>query len=516
MKAIIYSIASKPLNLLKMPKLKVKFKKIWRKDFLVLFVAFWLYQLIGANLALASEPQLEYPTLRLPGIFIDLTNLIRNNQVTLDIIARYIYYFLVMIAGIVAFISLAAGGIRVATGAALQDIQSAKEQMRMAFVGLLIILFSWLILVTIDPRLVVIPEFEPIASQPPPPPKIEPIFNDGIIFETNHPKFPKIAIPFGKIRVEDTARFQVGQTYLNLSGQKAGGFDCAFFGRNCPYRIEYLTIVNPMIEEGLLAPIPKYVYGVACFQDPGFRGVVRIFVDPNPLDGLAHRTLFTLDPSFQFPTGFIPSPACRSILVFRTPSTEYYQKWENVLADSRDKIVFYELPYPDREKIHPGLGKRVIVGECYLIGGPLADQENEENCKRHESILFGSVFGLGFDPSGNRGRVDLYLKTTIRDPDTGREIKSWWPSSMEIKPEGKYLVFLFNDAEYFCNDECRDEHWDMGLAYWFTSGVDNFEDTNDKRLYWLRQPINPRLGSVLSEVRPLPQKAIIFRVAEVF
>ncbi len=477
-----------------------------KKEFLILLI---LSILFLAEFSLAYEPQLEYPILRVPGLGdFDLTRRIREGTLTLDQLARYIYYFMVIVSGVIAFLVLISGGIKVLTSYTLEGTKLGKEQIKIAVIGLLIILFSWLILVTLDPKLVVLPEFKPSASPLSKEigvPKKE--LEDGIIFYTNHPEVPRIEVPYGRIRVEDTARFPVGLTWLDLNGRDDQGqinlinFMC--YVRRCPgHQVTNIEIRDPKVQReigGAIATYNPYRYGVACFEFPKFRGRLRIFFH-NPSDP---------QPLFHIIATPNPIP-CGSILVFKIPGG-----YPDHLKFVDDKIIFYELPYPDREKIHPGLGKRVIVGDCIKLDG-LSGIFNEENCSRHyPTSLVSARWGLGWDGPEFVNimlREELGdLETEIKDPDTDKVLRTWRPRSMEIKPEGKYLVFLFqktSEPPYFYFGFMP--HWTRGYAYWFTSGVDDFNDPKDERLYWIRTPNNE------NKIITQPGSAIIIEVQEIF
>lgn len=135
----------------------------------ILFFALLLTFLLGANFVFALE--INYPPV--PGA--DTPQVIlekaRSGKIpSEEIISYYVQYFVNLIiwaAGIIAFGALVIGGIRylISTGKP-ESIVGAREQISGAFLGLLILLSSWLILKTLSPQFVIseIPKLEPIAE----------------------------------------------------------------------------------------------------------------------------------------------------------------------------------------------------------------------------------------------------------------------------------------------------------------------------------------------------------------
>ncbi len=130
------------------------------------------------NQALAQERQLE---IAYPEIFGVAPR-------TIDFgIAQYLAYifnFVIIIVGLVAFAALIYGGIRYLTSAGKpNELKKAQEQVKSAVFGIILLLFSYLILTTINPKLVVfdLPLLKPAPSievtQPtvPPPLSADPL-----------------------------------------------------------------------------------------------------------------------------------------------------------------------------------------------------------------------------------------------------------------------------------------------------------------------------------------------------
>ena len=72
----------------------------------------------------------------------------------LSLIVAWFYYFIVGIAGLAAFVMLVWGGFQYLTSAGNPTaISDAKDKIKSALLGLLLILTSWLILQVINPDL---------------------------------------------------------------------------------------------------------------------------------------------------------------------------------------------------------------------------------------------------------------------------------------------------------------------------------------------------------------------------
>jgi hypothetical protein len=83
---------------------------------------------------------------------------------------KYIFNFNIAIIGLIGLGALIVGGIRYLTSAGnLEKIKNAKKQIKSALLGILILLFSYLILTTINPQLVIFqePTVKPTPAAPP-------------------------------------------------------------------------------------------------------------------------------------------------------------------------------------------------------------------------------------------------------------------------------------------------------------------------------------------------------------
>ena len=85
----------------------------------------------------------------------------QNFSLTLNMplneIVAWFYYFIIGVAGLAAFVMLVTGGVKYLTSAGNPSaIGDAKDRIKSALLGLLIILMSWLILQVINPDLIIL------------------------------------------------------------------------------------------------------------------------------------------------------------------------------------------------------------------------------------------------------------------------------------------------------------------------------------------------------------------------
>ena len=103
-------------------------------------------------MAQGRELEIDYPILDIPDIETPTTT-----KTFLPAYIEYIFTWAIIIAGLLAFFALVYGGILYLTSAGNPSKMSdAKEQVIAGFLGLIILLSSYLILKTIDPQLVIL------------------------------------------------------------------------------------------------------------------------------------------------------------------------------------------------------------------------------------------------------------------------------------------------------------------------------------------------------------------------
>lgn len=153
--------------------------KIIKKNLLIVaIVLFLLLPSISLTVAAPIHLNLDYP--RIGGF--DL-----NSDQDLNQVVAWLYYFVITIAGMAVFAMLVWGGFTwvTSTGDA-SKITNAKERIYSAFLGLILILASFIIMQTINPELVILklPEispcapgcdFEPMGPCPPAKPVMTPV-----------------------------------------------------------------------------------------------------------------------------------------------------------------------------------------------------------------------------------------------------------------------------------------------------------------------------------------------------
>ncbi len=119
---------------------------------------FLLSSVFIAGFCLAAERglEIEYPSL--PGVETPTTV-----KTALPDFIRYFFTFSIIIAGVLAFGAIVLGGIRYLTSAgAAAAMSDAKDQITSGFLGVIILLSSFLILNTINPQLI-LPEKPPLT-----------------------------------------------------------------------------------------------------------------------------------------------------------------------------------------------------------------------------------------------------------------------------------------------------------------------------------------------------------------
>jgi len=121
-----------------------------KKLSLFFLISIFLFGTLAFVLAEERELEVQYPTV--PGAITPTT--VEGTQ--LPDYVKYIFNFAIIIAGAVAFGVITWGGIRWLTSAGdPSKLKDAKDQIFAAFLGLIILLSSYLILTTINPQLVI-------------------------------------------------------------------------------------------------------------------------------------------------------------------------------------------------------------------------------------------------------------------------------------------------------------------------------------------------------------------------
>src|SRR3989344_4242659 len=126
--------------------------------FFIIFAVVFSFNIAPAQAA-DSELELDYPEI--------LGQKPETIATSLPSYIKYIYDFAIAFAGLITLGSLIWGGFIyfTSTGDPMK-IKTAKEQMTAAFTGLLILLSSYLILATINPNLLSLPDLSLIVYEP--------------------------------------------------------------------------------------------------------------------------------------------------------------------------------------------------------------------------------------------------------------------------------------------------------------------------------------------------------------
>ena len=120
--------------------------KAIKLNFLIIALFFFLSLPIVSSAMPPINLNLDYP---------DIGGFNLNNDQDLNEVVAYIYYFVITISGLAVFAMLVWGGFTWMTSTGdPSKIADAKERIYSAFLGLLIILSSFIIMITINPDLV--------------------------------------------------------------------------------------------------------------------------------------------------------------------------------------------------------------------------------------------------------------------------------------------------------------------------------------------------------------------------
>lgn len=132
------------------------------KNFVIFSLALFLC-LILANGFVFAQKQLEVDYPEIQGSKPETT------AVPIPEYVKYIFNFAIAICGLIGFGVLIFGGVRYLTSAGNSEkLKEAKKQVKSALLGILILLFSYLILITINPQLTIFQfKIEPTPPSPP-------------------------------------------------------------------------------------------------------------------------------------------------------------------------------------------------------------------------------------------------------------------------------------------------------------------------------------------------------------
>ena len=452
--------------------------------------------------------QQDYPQI----VGVDLTP-----DTTLHQLATYIYYFFVIIGGVVAFWGLITGGFQWLTSEGdSQRLSEAKKQVLASFLGLLLLLSSWVILHTLDPSLVTFHAFAPSIQEETIPVELPAMgvtqLSDGIVIYTSHPYFR--AIPFPEailLQVEETTNFPKGGGTINLGGPVNEPAN----NRYCPTEVEFLNPtlydeiscqrdpntgniildfdnpprcclrdrqgnpnrnfccqVDPHTGEKILGTCPtRYYYGVICFSEKNGEGLARVITSYRN----SRHTLLGL---FR-DQGLPGRGCCQSLYAFKQPAVSIYSQG--------DQILFYENYFPIKKDLETG---QVIGGACIKI-----DKDNApEDC----ALPVIDILDQDYEAQEGIFRIENLCGQT--QDDNGNVIRNWYPLSMKVKADRdkKYLIVLFQGGG---GGNCpRNGRPFTGNAYMVHWDVQDFSDSKDDRLWWAREglePFEPRSAQIL-------------------
>ncbi len=185
----------------------------------------------------------------------------------------YLFYFLVIAAGVITFVSLLRGGTMWMTSAGNPGkLREARDQLLSAIVGFVIVVSAYILLQTIDPGLV---ELEQVEVKP----AID-MESPGVYISTAD-NFPSKDDEDYKDRMREEVRI------LRESDRNLGALSD---------KIRAIRIVNGYMKtpEGMAEDYyARYFYGVVLHEDAGFKGKCAYFVNQTGLSN--SEEAFTMD-----------------------------------------------------------------------------------------------------------------------------------------------------------------------------------------------------------------------------
>ncbi len=488
-------------------------------------------------------PQLDYPAVR----GLDLDQLMREGQITLDTIARYVYYFFITIGGIVALTGLVLAGIKwLLYSGSPSGISEAKQSFLAVFLGMIILFGSWVILNTLDPHLKNLPLLGTKAKVPTPPER-GPLPGESHIRIYVEPsantRLPRSLIEDGIALTEESfpilnlKKLKIGNKVYDLSGgNNSDGkiVGVRFFLKSKGSGIDWVAPKGPTIGGGvaLLPQIPEFHYGVVCFEEPQNRGRFTLVFSMESLE-YNPQTGFLESPSTPIPLVIYnnrisdnPESPCQSLGLIKVPTGG---EVVGLPLDS-ENITFYEFPLPEAVILTTSAGGlKELKGGCIEIGERL-DLDCETGVSVMPIIAASMGWKASFAPPICR---NLKGKTKI-DPD--KDIfREWYPMAMELYAENKnkYLVILLPDISENPWDPAspngfyiRREGFYGGPAYFITGvrTIDSFKTLSDLT-YWITRYPNPSklyyygpavdLDSLLEAEKYAPKSCIIIPIISV-
>ncbi len=353
---------------------------------------------------------------------------------------------------------------------------------------------SFVIINSIDPQLLVV-QLEAVRGAEEPEPLAVKEFQDGLILKTNHPKFTYIPISKAGLREEDTknpAHPLLREMRIDLSGTGEPKYyieevefrnppDLATCQRNSSTGQLDLTTCQPLT-----------YYGLACFSETNFRGYVKVCSS-----AAGDQTCSLL---------FDSNTYCRSILTFRQPVRSRYH--------ITDRLIFFGQKSPPSKLSNGQIANR----ECFKIG----ESVTPENCKITCSSLLSGSGGIyrvrqqgdtwGCELiRGIRGVIGLTNLELAEEDESGSFLRYKYPLSMEAITDSakKYIILLFDNISDF-PEGGQDALAPIRMRSYFLvdEKIQNFLDSSDQRLFWLK---DKSITDELSEWNE-PKSALILPV----
>ena len=353
---------------------------------------------------------------------------------------RYIFNFAITISGIVAFGVMVYGGILYVTSAGdPSKISDAKDQIIASFLGLIIILSSFLILNTVNPQLVI------------PGPQVE-AGKGGIVIYSNSYDCGVNPLP-GK-EITDIESKKVISDIKNLNDSNLG-LDWGTDGTNQITSIEFLGNPGDLI---------VYIWSKAAEEKEGeldFSGDVTVFRYPETEGDTNPCKTFTsgkeqrsIELEWHIPGVYLyAQDDCQGKPVIYQASTATLPEFDNKTKSIK---FIYGDEYKDpvtKEVLYYRAQYAAILHEKenYMGKAMLYDQDQgDENCKNLSENLYGDDSPTDIGVSS----ITVYFKPIIKDGEpqiTGSGVKFFEDKSQT----GCVLPPVGSPREFYSDDDNR-------------------------------------------------------------
>ncbi|MFH1656271.1 MAG: pilin [Candidatus Nealsonbacteria bacterium] len=320
---------------------------------------------------------------------------------------KYIFVFAIIISGFIALLVIVYAGFEyTASIGSPNKIQSAKDKINGAIIGLLILAVSWLILDTINPQLVI---FRLPSELPSAIPDISP----GVYLCSQ-----RVDI-LGFWQKRQQAEREEGttqkQTFQELTGiLKTIEQYCAptnpvqtsgDISSDIEDKIQYVYLV-PSFREAQ--------YGAILYEERGFQGKSSVFYGTSTGSG----GVSTLDKPTEWPVRNIQASSARVFILNFNPAPSWEARLFELVHFNRDDIKGKKTP----EACKPGeQGSSTATGNCQI-------PKNKDNKNEVGSVnIEGSMFVIFLKEGGDwTSSSDNYIQANPGNTDLNNTVMGTW------------------------------------------------------------------------------------------